>query len=61
MAGNPPAYPHPEEIATAWGRDGNNHVSYFRNNRIHSIQTFQDSLILDYLRTNYREKAAGIS
>jgi hypothetical protein len=43
-------YPTPVQIAYAWRADKKGHVSYFHNNRLHGITTFQDEDILQVLQ-----------
>jgi hypothetical protein len=60
LKGNPPAYPPPDTIARAWGEDATDAISYFRNNTVSGISTFEDRLILQKLRETFPEKAEGI-
>jgi hypothetical protein len=46
-------YPNAQAIARAWGEAVQDEVLYFRNNRKHSIRSFQDHEILDELRNVY--------
>lgn len=60
LKGNPPDYPPPDTIARAWGEDAADAISYFRNNTVSGISTFEDRLILQKLRETFPEKAEGI-
>ena len=46
-------YSDAQAIAKAWGEADQDEVLYFRNNREHSIRSFQDQEILTELRTAY--------
>ena len=45
LLGTPPQYPDARRIAEAWRNDTQGNISYFRNNRAHGIQTFEDPAI----------------
>lgn len=61
LEGDTQAYATAETIAAGWGADTTDEIRYFRNNRTHSIRTFQDEAILAELRKNFPAIAATIA